>query len=104
MLERPSGNGSITSPDQFRHRNPQEQTSNRQWGLLGGHRFDVGQPVSYAEDGKPEIWRGGYEIVRICDPGSLEPQYAIRNADQSYDRIVREHELCEDLGARVRGQ
>ncbi len=68
------------------------------------HRFDVGQPVSYAEDGKPEIWKGGYEIVMLCDSSACEPQYAIRSADQSYDRIVREHELCEDLGARVRGQ
>jgi hypothetical protein len=67
------------------------------------HRFAVGQPVSYAEDGQPETWRGGYEIVRLDDPQD-EPQYAIRNADQSYDRIVYEHELREDLGARARGR
>ncbi len=68
------------------------------------HRFDVGQPVSYAEDGKPPLWKGGYEIMRLHPVGNGEPQYAIRNSDQSYDRIVHEHELCEDLGARVRGQ
>jgi hypothetical protein len=61
----------------------------------------VGEPISYAEDGQPEIWKGGYEIVRL-DDGRDEPQYAIRNADQSYDPIVHEHELREDLGARVR--
>lgn len=70
---------------------------------LGRHRFAVGQAVSYAEDGQPEVWKGGYEIVRLDDPRD-EPQYAIRNADQSYDRIVHEHELREDLGARVRGR
>ncbi|MEE1614013.1 hypothetical protein [Microvirga sp. CF3016] len=70
---------------------------------LGQHRFAVGQAVSYAEDGQPETWRGGYEIVRLDDPQG-EPQYAIRNADQSYDRIVYEHELREDLGARIRGR
>ena len=70
---------------------------------LGQHRFAVGQAVSYAEDGQPETWRGGYEIVRLDDPQD-EPQYAIRNADQSYDRIVDEHELREDLGARARGR
>jgi hypothetical protein len=38
------------------------------------HRFDGGQPVSYAEDGaedgKLDIWKGGYETVRLCDPES----------------------------------
>jgi len=70
---------------------------------LGQHRFAVGQAVSYAEDGQPEIWKGGYEIVRLDDP-CREPQYAIRSVDQSYDRIVHEHELREDLGARTRGR
>jgi hypothetical protein len=67
------------------------------------HLFAVGQAVAYAEDGKPEAWRGNYEIVELHRLGTGEPQYAIRNADQSYDRVVREHELREDLGARVRG-
>jgi hypothetical protein len=70
---------------------------------LGQHRFAVGQAVSYAEDGQPEIWKGGYEIVRLDDPHH-GPRYAIRSADQSYDRIVHEHELREDLGARGRGR
>jgi hypothetical protein len=70
---------------------------------LGRHRFAVGQAVSYAEDGQPEIWKGGYEIVRLDDPHH-GPRYAIRSADQSYDRIVHEHELREDLGARSRGR
>jgi len=69
----------------------------------GEHLFAVGQAVSYAEDGQPEIWKGGYEIVRLDDPHH-GPRYAIRSADQSYDRIVHEHELREDLGARDRGR
>jgi len=79
---------------------PEESPTTRP---TGRHRFAVGQAVSYAEDGRPEIWRGGYEIVRLDDPRD-EPQYAIRSADQSYDRIVYEHELREDLGARARGR
>jgi hypothetical protein len=67
------------------------------------HVFHVGQAVSYAEDGKPESWRGGYDIIELRHPGPGEPQYAIRNADQSCDRIVQEHELREDLGARAWG-
>ena len=66
------------------------------------HLFTVGQPVSYAEDGRPDTWQGGYEIIRLEHPLD-EPQYAIRSADQSYDRIVHQHELREDLGARAPG-
>jgi hypothetical protein len=72
-------------------------------GPTGPHQFAVGQAVSYAEDGQPEIWKSGYEIVRLDDP-CAKPRYAIRSADQSYDRIVHEHELREDLGARARGR
>lgn len=75
----------------------------RSMATSGKHLFAVGQAVSYAEDGQPETWKGGYEIVRLDDPRD-EPQYAIRSADQSYDRIVHEHELREDLGARARGR
>ena len=66
------------------------------------HMFTVGQPVSYAEDGRPDTWQGGYEIIRLEHPLG-EPQYAIRSADQSYNRIVHQHELREDRGAPVRG-
>ena len=76
---------------------------NRSPPASGEHLVAVGQAVSYAEDGQPETWKGGYEIVRLDDPRD-EPQYAVRSADQSYDRIVHEHELREDLGARGRGR
>jgi hypothetical protein len=84
----------------MRAEQPEESPTTRSTGY---HRFAVGQAVSYAEDGQPEIWKGGYDIVRLDDPRA-EPQYAIRSADQSYDRIVYEHELREDLSARVRGR
>jgi hypothetical protein len=71
---------------------------------LRHYRFEIGQPVSYAEDSRPHVWEEGYEIVRLHPLGSDEPQYAIRNADQSSDRVVFEHELCEDLGAGMRGR
>jgi hypothetical protein len=81
----------------------EQPEKSRSTPALGSHLFAVGQSVSYAEDGQPEVWKGGYEIVRLDDPHH-RPRYAIRNADQSYDRIVHEHELREDLGARVRGR
>ena len=72
--------------------------------LVGAHHLDVGQPVSYADDGHPDIWKGGYEIIELSAPTDHEPQYVIRNADEPYNLVVQEHELREDLGARVRGR
>ncbi len=67
------------------------------------HRYSVGQPVSYAEASSPnDVWRGGYEIVFLLPAGDREPQYQIRSADQTYDRVVGESQLQEDLGARGR--
>jgi hypothetical protein len=68
------------------------------------HPLDVGQAVSYTEDGKPEDWKGGFQIVGLSDPGAGEAQYVIRSANQSSNRTVKEHELQEDLGERTRGQ
>jgi hypothetical protein len=48
-------------------------------------RFEAGQPVSYADDNKPGIWMRGYNITRLCELGTGEAQYAIRNADQAHD-------------------
>jgi hypothetical protein len=70
----------------------------------GLHHFDVGQPVSYADDGEPDIWKGGYEIIELPALVDHQPQYVIRNADEPYNLVVQEHELREDLGARVRGR
>jgi hypothetical protein len=99
VLAKPSGDAPRRAPPGMAE-HPQVSRSTP---ASGEHLFAVGQAVSYAEDGQPEVWKGGYEIVRLDDPRD-EPQYAIRSADQSYDRIVHEHELREDLGARARGR
>jgi hypothetical protein len=59
------------------------------------HEYAVGQHVSYAEDGIAWPWKGGYEILALEPIGTQGPQYRIRNVDQSYDRVVDEHELTE---------
>jgi hypothetical protein len=71
---------------------------------VGPHHFDVGQPVSYADNDQPDMWRGGYEIIELSAPADHEAQYVIRNADEPYNLVVEEHELREDLGARLRGR
>ena len=70
----------------------------------GLYHFDVGQPVSYANDDEPDCWKGGYEILELLVPADHEPQYVIRNANDTYNLVVQEHELREDLGARLRGR
>jgi hypothetical protein len=71
--------------------------------LMRSHRYAAGQHISYAEDHSPnDVWRGGYEIVSLLPAGDREPQYQIRNADQTYDLVVEEYQLQEDLGARGR--
>ena len=72
--------------------------------LHGIHHFDIGQPVSYADDGQPDTWKGGYEIIELTAPMDHEPQYVIRNASEPYNLVVQQHELREDLGARLRGR
>jgi hypothetical protein len=70
-----------------------------------GHpHLEVGQAISFAEDGKSESWKGSYQIVNASDSTAGEAQYTIRSADETHDRVVKEHELREDLGARTRGQ
>ena len=72
---------------------------------MSKHLYAVGQHVSYAEDGIAWPWKGGYAIVALLPDGTSEPQYQISNAEQSYDRVVREHELTEGSWcARGRGQ
>jgi hypothetical protein len=70
----------------------------------GASHFDVGRPVSYADDSEPSTWKGGYEIIELPVPADDERQYVIRNANESYNLVVQEHELREDLGARLRGR
>jgi hypothetical protein len=66
---------------------------------MRAHRFAVGQAVSYAENYAPnDVWSSGYKIVYLVPTGNREPQYQIRSADQSYDRIVWETQLQEDPG------
>jgi len=67
------------------------------------HRYAVGQHVSYTDNSSPnDFWMGGYEIIFLLPAGNREPQYQIRSVDQSYDRVVGESQLQEDLGARGR--
>lgn len=66
------------------------------------HRYTVGQHVSYAEDySLNRIWLSGYEVVSLLPAGNREPQYQIRTDDQTYDQVVWESQLQEEIGRRA---
>ena len=64
--------------------------------LMHRHLYGLGEQVSYAEDGVAWPWKGGFEVIALLPAGIDEPAYRIRNPDQAYDRVVREHELSKD--------
>jgi hypothetical protein len=67
------------------------------------HLYSLGDQVSYAEDGVAWPWKAGFEVIALLPAGIDEAAYRIRNADEAYDRVVREHELSEDTdGSRRR--
>jgi hypothetical protein len=86
------------------HRASEDLPQDRQEVSTSPHQLDVGQAVSYTEDGKRENWKGGFQIIGLSSPGAGEAQYVIRSADQSSNRVAKGHELQEDLGERTRGQ
>jgi hypothetical protein len=101
LLAAASDRGTVEEPTMPRH-----SRDHLKGGVFprGAHHFDVGQPVSYADDDEPDTWKGGYEIIELPVPADHEPQYVIRNANDTYNLVVQEHELREDLGARLRGR
>jgi hypothetical protein len=64
---------------------------------MHSHFYDLGQQVSYAEDGIAWPWKGGFQVIALLPASTDKPAYRIRNAEQAYDRIVSEHELSEPI-------
>jgi hypothetical protein len=65
--------------------------------------LEIGQPVAYASDARPDAWKGGFDILGRTGINDAK-RYRIRSADEKSDRDVWGHNLREDLGARTRGQ
>lgn len=71
---------------------------------MSRHPSDVGQAASCTEEGDPEDRKGVCEVVDTSDPAGSGARCTIRSADETHDRVVKEHELREDLGSRSRGR
>jgi hypothetical protein len=62
------------------------------------HRFAVGETVLYMRHRFFDLtsdlnWRSPFTVVAYLAPAGLVPQYRIRSAQESCDRVAGEHEL-----------
>ena len=58
---------------------------------VSDHKFKVGQTVHYTSGPYPSSWRGGvFKIMQLLPPQGGDYQYRIKNADEPYDRVVKE--------------
>jgi hypothetical protein len=44
---------------------------------------------------------GVYKITKLLPAGNYEPEYEIHDAQLSYDRVVQEGQLCDDLSRMI---
>jgi hypothetical protein len=58
------------------------------------HKFKVGDIVALIPAISRKVQSGVYEVVKQL-PGSDEPEYRIKSADEPYERGARESELIK---------
>jgi hypothetical protein len=62
---------------------------------IDAHKFKVGDVVNYRPaDRYLRRLRGAYTITRAL-PGTGQPEYRIRRANEEHERAVKESELSE---------
>lgn len=64
-------------------------------GLMGDHKFEVGQTVSYktghfVQAGATDI----YKITQLLPPYGEDQQYRIKSPNEPYERVAKESELA----------
>ena len=61
---------------------------------MNAHRYNVGERVLYTKHRFSNLsWKAPYTIIRCLVSDCAEPQYQIRSALRSYERVAAEHEL-----------
>jgi hypothetical protein len=58
--------------------------------LVSGHRFKIGQLVSYL--GRERV-AGFYTVLQLLPSEDEVPQYRIKSVNEPHERVVKEHEL-----------
>ena len=63
-------------------------------GTVHEHKFKVGQSFSFTSG---PLGRGGtngiYKVTQLLPPEGGDCQYRIKNADELYERVVKESQL-----------
>ena len=57
---------------------------------MSGHRFKIGQAVTYLGREKPS---GTYKVTQLLPSENGDFQYRIRNFNGPHDRVVKESDL-----------
>jgi hypothetical protein len=59
---------------------------------MPSHKFNIGDTVAF----RPELGRnapwGVFEVIKVL-PGSGEPEYRVKSAQEEHQRVARESEL-----------
>jgi hypothetical protein len=61
---------------------------------MSSHKFKIGDIVTVWPSISRNVPGGIYEVVKQL-PGSGEPEYRIKSANEAYQRVARESELSE---------
>jgi hypothetical protein len=57
---------------------------------VSGHKFKIGQLVDYLSR---EAVSGVYTVTQLLPPEGGAFQYRIKNANETHERVAKEHEL-----------
>jgi len=61
---------------------------------MSGHKFKVGQTVSYLSGSRGRGSRGDeFKIMQCLPPQGGDYQYRIKSANEPHDRVAKESEL-----------
>jgi hypothetical protein len=59
---------------------------------MPSHKFNIGDTVLFNPRGRRNAPWGVYEVIKVL-PGSSEPEYRIKSANEEHERVARESEL-----------
>ena len=61
--------------------------------VVSGHRFKVGQTISYIPHFGAGAAKSAYKITQLLPPEGGDFQYRIKSADEPYERVAKESQL-----------
>jgi hypothetical protein len=65
----------------------------RKRATASAHKYKIGQIVNYVSRNGYATVSGTYEVTQLLPPEGDALQYRIKNANEPYERVAKEHEL-----------